>query len=91
MNLTKILHGTHPPPQKTQFNKHLWCGESQFFIYHTKWEAHPTCGLLRTGTAESSPRLLAPPLLPPDPCSASSCRGYGEYPRAHEAHEAGVQ
>eukprot|EP01049_Picozoa_sp_SAG25_P010097 SAG25_NODE_1067_length_4136_cov_2.734209_4_plen_177_part_00 len=21
-------------------NKHLWCGESQFFIYHTKWEAH---------------------------------------------------
>jgi hypothetical protein len=23
-----------------QTNKHPWCGESQFFIYHTKWEAH---------------------------------------------------
>eukprot|EP01049_Picozoa_sp_SAG25_P008131 SAG25_NODE_712_length_5801_cov_2.116626_1_plen_28_part_10 len=23
-----------------QIDKHLWCGESQFFIYHTKWEAH---------------------------------------------------
>eukprot|EP01049_Picozoa_sp_SAG25_P008484 SAG25_NODE_767_length_5466_cov_4.881871_3_plen_70_part_00 len=22
------------------YNKQLWCGESQFFIYHTKWEAH---------------------------------------------------
>jgi hypothetical protein len=20
--------------------KHPWCGESQFFIYRTKWEAH---------------------------------------------------
>ena len=27
--------------------------------------------------------------LPPDPCFASPCRGYREYPRAHEAHEAG--
>jgi hypothetical protein len=23
-----------------QTNKHPWCGESQFFIYHTKREAH---------------------------------------------------
>jgi hypothetical protein len=35
---------------------------------------------------EPSPRLLAPPLLPPDPCFASSCRGYGH---PHEAHKAG--
>eukprot|EP01047_Picozoa_sp_COSAG01_P027067 COSAG01_NODE_1771_length_9270_cov_5.316868_7_plen_138_part_00 len=28
------------PPVSLNNNKHPWCGESQFFIHHTKWEAH---------------------------------------------------
>ena len=45
--------GTIPSLKSRLSNKHPWCGESQFCIYHTKWEAHVR--MVRRGATWPSP------------------------------------